>query len=367
MKNLKFNLHAIAAVITFFSLIAFNWQYGNETFVFFGFAENKELEIRLEHPVSIENIYAKAGSRVHKGDVLLEVTRSGMEFSQSDLGHEIARLESELKIWESNLRSSIRRLKAEKLAKESEIKSQIGQLESEMSIKRSLVKDLESISPAKDKTGSSPNEIKINGLKKELRLATRPLDAEIRKLRHELHAPANPMKIQIEQLKEELGYIHQEEDKLTILAPDDGVVGSIFCKVGEQFSAFTTLLTFYEENPTQVKSYVLESLILKVKMGDEVTVHSGVQASSKCKGKVVGMGSRIVEIPERLRKIPTFKTYGREILVEIPADNNFLQKEKVVLRLTEDKDAAEQILRAFSPPKTSATTQLKEGAPDGVE
>jgi hypothetical protein len=46
---------------------------------------------------------------------------------------------------------------------------------------------------------------------------------------------------------------------------------------------------------------------------------------------VIGMGHRIVEIPERLRKIPEIKTYGREVLIQIPSDNKFLQKEKVVL------------------------------------
>jgi hypothetical protein len=45
------------------------------------------------------------------------------------------------------------------------------------------------------------------------------------------------------------------------------------------------------------------------------------------------LGSRIVEIPERLRKNPDLKTYGREVLIAIPPSNLFLQKEKVILNL----------------------------------
>lgn len=337
-----FNLHLLTFIVILIALSFFNWQYGNETFVFFGFAENKEMEIRLEHPSTIENIYVTAGSKVNKGDLLMEVTRSSLELTQSDLNHEIAKLESEAKFREAEIQSSINQLMAQKAAKESEILMQIAQLESDMSIKESLIKDLESIQPAKDKLGRSPNTIKIEGLKKRLKLAVKPIDTQIKKMKNELYTKSNPTKIQIGKLQNELGFVKEEEDKLSIFAPSDGVVGSIFCKVGEQLSDYNTLITFYEENPTEVKAYVLESLILNVKLGDSISVLSGVQSGSKCKGKVIGMGSRIIEIPERLRKNPTFKTYGREIQIEIPEENNFLQKEKVILKSLEKKDASMQ-------------------------
>ena len=350
-----FNFHLIAFVAILIALVFFNWQYGNETFVFFGFAENKEMEIRLEHPSTIENIYVSSGNKVQKDDLLMEVTRSSLELTQSDLNHEIAKLKSQANFREVEIKSSINQLLAQKAAKESEIQIQIAQLESEISIKESLIKDLESIQPAKDKSGRSPNTIKIEGLKKELKLAIRPINTQIKKLRNELYTAKNPTKIQIKKLQNELGFVNEEEEKLSIFAPNDGVVGTIFCKVGEQFPAYNTLITFYEENPTQVKAYVLESLILNVNLGDSIAVLSGVQSGSKCKGKVIGMGSRIIEIPERLRKNPTFKTYGREIQIEIPVDNDFLQKEKVVLKSVTKKDNSNQkVIRAFTPPNTSA-------------
>ena len=347
MKYLNF--HLLAFVIALIGILLFNWRHGNETFIFFGFAENKELEIRLEHPSSIENIYVTAGSKVTKGELLMELTRSSLELTQSDLMHEIATLESQLRFRASNLQSSINQLEGQKAAKESEIQSQIAQMESEISIKRSLLKDLESIQPMNDKQGKSPNIIKIEGLKKELQLTVKPIDAQIRKLKRELYASANPIKIQIEKLKTELGIVNRSEDKLSILAPNDGVVGSIFCKVGEQFSAYHTLITFYQKNPTQVKAYVLENLMLNVNMGDSVWVSSGVQSESQCQGKIIGMGSRIIEIPERLRKNPAFKTYGREIQIEIPANNDFLQREKVVLKsILKKSNSRDNVIPAFT-------------------
>ena len=54
-------------------------------------------------------------------------------------------------------------------------------------------------------------------------------------------------------------------------------------------------------------------------------------ATQNYTGKVVGLGSRIVEIPARMRKVPEFKTYGREVIIRLPAKSNFLQNEKLVL------------------------------------
>ena len=348
------NFHLITFILVLLALISFNWQYGNETFIFYGFAENKEMEIRLDHPGQIEKIHVRSGSKVRAGELFLEVSQSNLQLDQSDLSHEIAELQSQLKIWEAATRSTINQLKSQKTAKESAILSQIEQLESDMSIKQSLLKDLESIQPVTDKSGKSPNKIKIEGLRRELKLTVQPLDSEIKKLQNELRSASHPLKIQINKLKSQLGFSHLEEEKLTLTAPGDGIVGSLFCKEGEQVSSFNTLLTFYEENPTQVKAYVLESLLLNVQMGDSIIVQSVVQSDSECLGKVVGMGSRIIEIPERLRKNPTFKTYGREILVEIPSDNNFLQKEKVILKLHAKKQPHEKVIKAFTTPKLTS-------------
>ena len=83
---------------------------------------------------------------------------------------------------------------------------------------------------------------------------------------------------------------------------------------------------------------VHESLILQVKTGDSLLVASSLHPSHQIIGVVLGLGSRIVEIPSRLRKTPELKTYGREVLVQIPANNPFLQKEKVMLNSLDAED-----------------------------
>ena len=106
------------------------------------------------------------------------------------------------------------------------------------------------------------------------------------------------------------------------------------CKEAENISSFKTLISFYEPNPSQVKGYLHEEMIVEVNVNDSLLVRSLNQEENKYFGVVKGLGSRIVEIPERMRRIPEIKTYGREVLIEIPLDNKLLQKEKVCLLYT---------------------------------
>ena len=102
---------------------------------------------------------------------------------------------------------------------------------------------------------------------------------------------------------------------------------------GRAHIVVSALISFYEPHPQFIKGYVHENLSLKVAVGDTFLVRSTKDASMAYKGAVTGLGSRIVEIPERLRKMPDVLTYGREVSVQISPENAFLQKEKVALEL----------------------------------
>ena len=108
------------------------------------------------------------------------------------------------------------------------------------------------------------------------------------------------------------------------------------------------MISFYEQNPTLVKGFVYENLRLAVEVGDTLDVVSVQHPEHRCQGVVTGLGSRIVDIPERLRKTPDYKTYGREVLIAIPPENNFLQKEKVRLNLVNVEVQSKGIFNYFA-------------------
>lgn len=328
----KINLLVIIFISALGLILNFNFKYTSDAVVFYGFANNKELIVNLENSALVKLIYVKPGQNVTKGQKLVEVSRSSIAVTQSDINHDISNLQSQYQIWESGLRNSIRTLRAQKTERKNELQSAINQLDSEMKINATLIKEIESIDQVKDHNGNNPRQIELDGLKADMRLSMNTYNSEIRKLEKELNNPENPLLIQIEKLSDNLDFVNEEEKNLTITAPNDGVVGSILCKVGENIPSFTPYLTIYEQSPNHVKGYVLESLILNIENNDTVNVQSVSHSDLAIEGVVIGMGSRIVEIPSRLRKNPAFPSYGREIEIKIPSDNPFLQNEKVILK-----------------------------------
>ena len=329
---IRLNLLVILFIFAVGIITSLNFSYSYETILFHGFAHNKELHINLENPSLVKNILVQPGQKVTKGDLLIKVERASIALNQSDIQHDLANLQSQYQLWESNLKNSIRILKSQKTEKKNTVQSSIDQLESEMKINERLIKDIESINQAKDTKGTNPREIELKGLKSELNLSMKTFNAEIWKLEKELTSPDNPIMIEIEKLSENLNFVNEEENNLNITANEDGLVGSILCKIGEHVPAFTPFLTIYEERPNHVQGFVLESLLPKVNLGDTINIQSLSNQESSIEGQVIELGTRIVEIPSRLRKNPEVNTYGREVEIRIPRSNTLLQNEKVILK-----------------------------------
>ncbi len=328
----KINLLVLVFFLVLSYLVSFNCNHYSDVMVFYGFANNQEVNINLENSAQVTRIHVTPGQVVSEGDVLLEVARSSIAVAQSDIHHDISKLKSQYHIWESELKNSLRALKAQKTEKRNALQSAISKLESEMKINAKLIKGIESIEQVKDHNGTNPRQIQLEGLNEELRLSMLTYDIDIRKIEKELYNPENPIKIQIAKLGSNLEFMNEEVKSLNITAPNDGIVGNIICKVGENIPAFTPYITIYEQVPTHVRAYVLENLIPNIDIGDSIKVQSVSHSELSISGVVTGMGSRIIEIPARLRKNPNYSTYGREIEIRIPATNPFLQNEKVILK-----------------------------------
>ena len=195
--------------------------------------------------------------------------------------------------------------------------AEINELENTIRFNQSLLNDLKSIDNENISQGKTLNAVKLQALKESLQTITKPIDVELAQLEKQLAAISKPARVQQQKLRGEIEYYKTEQARLKILAPSDGLIGNILCKEGENVSAFSKMINFYERKPTIVKGFVHESLILQVKEGDQLVVSSSLHPKQKIEGSVIGLGSRIVEIPSRLRKIPDVKTYGREVLIRI--------------------------------------------------
>jgi len=327
----RINILYLAIPLVLYGLLMIYRGVNRSTASFFGVAENQETEINLEHDATVGHIYVTQGQFVTKGTLLLEVRRSMLDYKMSELQHNISSMLVQDQLNTIEIQGRLDRLKAERAEKVGSIQASIRVLESEEALNRELFHNLKSI-PSDSAASSAPYNAKLAALHEEMRLTVEPIDAEIHQLETALKIMAVPMQNEVSSLKEEIEQFQKEQDQLKILAPADGLVGSIHSQPGENVKAFEALISFYEKNPNTVVAYLHESLSMKIKVGDSLSVTSSLHSDEHCLGRVSGLGHRIVEIPERLRKIPEVKTYGREVLIEIPHDNSFLQKEKVVLQ-----------------------------------
>ena len=316
--------------------LAFVWykmhsNLSQQSVFFYGFAENKETEISHDKDVLIGKIHVTTGQEVKKGDLLMEVSQDDIDYKINQVDHRLTDINLELSTRKTTLLNRIAQLEARKEAKVKAIDLQISEVEEIIEKNNSLLQNLKSIEVAHIDDSDSPHYQRIKSLQQLKAIEVEPIDLEIAQIKFELNSFQQPFANVKKQMNGEKEYLKTEKQKLRIVAPSDGMIGNILCKEGENISSFTSLLNFYEPRPTIVKGFVHESLILAVKKTDSLQITSSLHQDLKVYGKVIGLGNRIVEIPERMRKTPEIKTYGREVLIKIPSDNPFLQKEKVFL------------------------------------
>ena len=335
MKKFKI-IYILPFVICVFLLLSMK-KTNHRTITFYGFAENKETNINMENPIEVKKIYVTTGQKVKKGDVLLDVISSDLPLDIQKTFYKIEELKTKYNLWQLELNGNISQLQIELQEKTNAIQSKIDEFQFQLSQNKVILDNLESAlnEDIKTNTSSNPIKLRIKALKRELRFSRSVINKQIENLKNELEAENNPILSQIKSLENEMEYYDNKSKKLSILAPSDGLIGTIHCKQNEKIDAFNVLITFYDESPKQVIGYVHEDLMLQVNINDTTTIFSSSRPDISSKGVVVSRGSRIIEIPSRLRKFKDFITYGREIIIELPSNNSFLQKEKVTLNLTQ--------------------------------
>jgi|TARA_R110000787_G_scaffold13189_3_gene41709 multidrug resistance efflux pump len=331
----KFNLIYLVAIMICILLVYSLFFKADNSVTFYGFAENKETEISMDNAIEVEEIFVTVGQKVEKGDPLINVVSATLPVKISDTEYKIEELETKYNLWKSDLDWRISQYSIELNENTSKIQSQIDQLNAELENNKKLSKSIKSIDNNSNANTEivNPTFIKLAALKEELNHTKGIINTQINNLKSERFADNNPLLSEIKALEVQLTHYKDRKKEEVITAPSDGLIGNVHCKEGEKISSFGALISFYEESPTLVVGYIHEELILKININDSIAIFSSSRPDIQNKGIVKTLGSRIVEIPPRLRKIKELKTFGREIIIEIPPDNPFLQKEKVILNL----------------------------------
>jgi multidrug resistance efflux pump len=293
---------------------------------FYGYAENKETQLSVDVPVKVKKILVTPGQKVSKDQQLIELDLESSELDLTETRHQITRLYKEAQVKKSEATASLEKAKTDKAQKIAALESALSAAQSKLDYQKSLSNY--------NSAGSwnNPLEQRVLDIKSELQSTKSAYDQLILSLKKSLSL-SSPEEEEARGLEEKLILLSKSRNKGSIKAPFDGLVGNVNCREAEYIDGHVTLLSFYEIRPAQALAYVHESMSLSVNIGDSVEVVSVMHPNHTARGIITGLGHRIVEIPERLRKIPEYKTYGLEVYIGLGKQNIFLQKEALKFTL----------------------------------
>lgn len=324
----------VAAVI-----VGISFYSRKEPTSFFGIAETKETIINADQSVEVEKLTVTQGQKVATGDTLVILDQPELTIMINETSHKLDEYRAEHQFQTNLSQSELKKYKAEQEAKISTITAEINELEAQYAMNNKLVDQLRSIKINQREEDDSLNPIltQIRSLRKLRALVHNPPPIEILQLSNKPDAPDDPIAAQVRLYEEELKLLEKRRKELVKIAPMEGIIGMVKYRIGEKVSPFDTILTLHSAAPSYVKGYIHEDLFSRIVLGDSVSIVSFVTNSGKTTGIVIGVGSRIVEYPERLRKRIDIPIWGREVIVKVRGDNNLVLGQKVLILLSEKR------------------------------
>ncbi len=323
---MRFNiiyLLLILGVVLFLPITKFITSHPQE---FYGIAENQIRSINLEYPVVVKEMNVVVGQKIEKGQLLAKFHRTDLPIKMNDINYELKELSAKKGIGRLGTDSDVEKLKAQRELLITEYNNRINLLQNQFSAQQKVLEGLRTL-----EVNNIPNpvEAKINALKSEMDKELGAIDLQIESRKKGLTADAGLVDVRIKKLRGELDLIKEQENALNLYAPFSGIVGTLNFLAGENVDSYTSIMKIYGERPNVVTTYIGDGQLAEISMGDTLDIISINNLEYELEGVVIGLGTRITALPERLRKMPTMKSWGREVQLQIPATNKFMQGEKV--------------------------------------
>lgn len=337
--HFRFNLIYFVLVLGAIFFIPATKNLVNRPEEFYGIAENQVRSVNLQYPVEIKEINVTLGERVEAGQLLAKLYRTDLPIKINDINYEIRELQMKRWMDIEHLQAEAQKFEAKRNALIAAYDQKMEELEAEHTAQAKVLGSIKSIDLGNTKNGGNLDVHlqKIESLRKEKDVEIRDLDIDLSQLNGKIQMAQAPIDLRIKKLESELELIKKQEADLDLLSPQTGIIGQLDFLAGEKIEAYTIIMRIYGTHPDVVTTYIGDGRLAEIKLGDTLLVTSNNQPDYSVPGVVVGLGTRIKELPERLRRIPELKAWGREVQLQIPLDNTFLQGEKVKVAMKRGK------------------------------
>jgi len=319
-------------------LLFFSTRYKDSSSAILAEVEPQKHAISFQKAIRVEEIYVVPGQHVKKGDPLIKVERPDLRLDSDKLENELLSLENEKRIKEIERENKLSVLKLNYETRSAKIGVEIDQIKILLSDKTQLSQNLERLHLIPDSLAQMDQtylKLRLESINVEKQNIMRQYEIESREVEQVSKLDIETIVNKIDQVEKELGLLRQEESELIQYSGIDGTIGNISSEEGELAPPYNTLLTLYEDNPTIIRALMGEQQNVEVKSGDEVVVES-TNRKYKIKGRVLEVGSRVIEYPSRLRTFREVPMWGRELFIKIPDESRFLNGEKVFVILKKE-------------------------------
>ena len=311
-------------------LVPLTRSFNKHPVEFYGIAEAETRSVNLEYPVVIEKMEVVLGEKVKAGQLLAKLHRTSLPIKINDINYELKELSRKKVLSDVQLDADMKKLEGQRELLQTEYAAKIAEIETELAAQEKILEGLTTIKPGEIK---NPLREKISALKEELSKKLEPIEAALLNLENEKRESRNLVDVRVNKLRGELDLIREQEDALLLSAPISGIIGQLNYQSGENVEDYQTILKIYGERPNIITTYIPDGQLAQINLNDTLDITSINAPDYKLAGVVIGLGTRITQLPDRLKKIPEIKAWGREVQVQISSDNQFMQGEKVLVSL----------------------------------
>lgn len=293
---------------------------------FYGIAENPIRNINLDYPVEVVRLYKFQGDAINIGDTILVLRRLDLKQKEMELKYEILEAQQNMtqEILQINNEISQLQIVRKSFQDEYQIRNSI-LIQRENQLKNmndiisgsSSIKTFESIElEKKDLHQKYMNDVSEVNLKIQNKEKTKEYQTK-------------NFELKIEKLNTLLAELMTSRNELIVTSPENGMIGQMECHEGDRISAFNTILKIHGEHPSNVIIYIGDRQLTLMHPGDSVNITSLSNPEYHISGIITSLGTRVTSLPDRLKKVPDARVWGREVQIAISSENEFLQGEKV--------------------------------------
>lgn len=318
----------IIALILFFVILYNLRNQGSKTI--FGIAFTEHYSLNVEYATIVNERRVQPGDKVKKGDTLLILHRGEIDKNINEKFTLINQLEVEGKSKNELLDKEIELFTSNQNTRKSELQSEIKILEKEIEVQKNL---LQSIGENKNQKGKTIKEIQVDGLLESLKQLNIQTAQQYRSFEAQRQSNIKNYEARIAQFKNDMSYYQQEQFKMIVLSPCDGMVEDVYVLPNDIAPQYKELVRINSLSPNRVTGFIHESVVTPFKLGDSVILVSAARPDITCKAIIIGNGNNLVELPLRLRKFTEIRAWGREVYIKMDATNNFYIGEKILVQI----------------------------------